>query len=109
MFDLVFWPVNVLLTTSLLLSIAVMWSAYWRRATVYLRLFIESVSGVIVAFLLRSSELDLFESTGSAEIERVLPVMVMILRGLLWIVFVMILWELVKYGRIALRLGKLKD
>ena len=63
---------------------------------------------MIVAYLLRSSELVHFESTGSAEIERILPVIVMFLRVVLWFVFVMILWELVKYGRIAFRLSKMK-
>ncbi len=102
----VFWPVIVLLAGSGVLSSVMMWIGYWGSRTITLRLMIEIASAPILVYLIRAPELVVFETTGEMAFESVRPWITLAVRVVLWIVFVMLLFDVVKYGKMAFRLAR---
>ena len=104
--SVVFWPVIVLLAGSGVLSSVMMWIGYWGSRTITLRLIIETAAAPILVYLIRAPELVVLETTGEMAFESVRLGVTVAVRVVLWISFAMVLFDLVKFGKMAFRLAR---
>jgi len=96
-------PVNVLLVGSLALGSAVLVRGFWGRASIALKVIIEAASAVAVVYWLRLPEIVRFTTAGDVALDRAQAWIVWTVRVVLWIVLATILFDLWKYGRMAIR------
>ncbi len=104
--NVVFWPVIVLLAGSGVLSSVMMWIGYWGRKTIALTFMIEIASAAILVYLIRTPELVVLETTGEMPFESVRRGVTVAVRIGLWFGFAMVLSDLVSFGKMILRLAR---
>ncbi len=104
--NVVFWPVIVLLAASGVLSSVMLWIGYWGRRTITLKLMIEIAAAAILVYLIRAPELVVLETTGEMPFESVRRGVTVAVRVGLWFGFAMVLSDLVSFGKMAFRLAR---
>jgi hypothetical protein len=105
--DAVFWPVNAVLVGSLVLCAAMLWVGHWRGLSVALKLAVELAAAALVIYLLRAPTLVLLEGAAGGELETVRMWVDVVLRWTLWFVLAVVVYELIQFGRMALRLARI--
>ena len=104
--DVVFWPVNVLLVVSFVLSSAMLMKGFWGGRTVSLWILIEMASAAVLIYLIRTPELVGLDTSGDHDFVRIRDGITVGVRIALWAFFAMVLWDLVTFGKKAIRLAR---
>lgn len=104
--DILFWPLNVILGGALLLHGAMMLRRHWTIIPAALKWVFDAAFLVVLVYLLRLSDPVLVNITGDVELERLRALITLGIKIVLWFLTVMTVYELFLDSRIILRVQR---